>query len=48
MTYIVTIETLNGEYFQEIVETNSESSVLCEHIFNQTPNVRSVEVNPKN
>jgi len=46
MTYIVTIETLNGECFQEIVETNSESSVLCERIFNQTPNVRSVEVNP--
>ena len=48
MTYIVTIETLSGQCFQEIVETNSESSVLCECIFNQTPNVRSVEVNPKN
>jgi hypothetical protein len=46
MKYKVTIETLNGECFQETMESNSKSSVLCDRIFNQTPNVRSVEVKP--
>lgn len=44
MKYHVLIETLDNEVFIEEIESNSKSSVLCERIFNQTPNVRSVEV----
>lgn len=47
MKYRVTIETLDYQVFQYDVESPSKSSILCERIFNQTPNVRSVEVNPK-
>jgi hypothetical protein len=47
MKYRVTIETLDHQVFQYDVESSSKSSTLCERIFNQTPNVRSVEVNQK-
>lgn len=46
MKYRVTIETLDYKVFQYDVESSSKSCTLCERIFNQTPNVRSVEVNP--
>lgn len=42
--YKVVIETLSGQIFTDIVQSKSTSSTLCERIFNQTPNVRSVEV----
>jgi len=47
MKYCITIETLDRQVFQYDVESSTKSSTLCERIFNQTPNVRSVEVNPK-
>jgi hypothetical protein len=46
MKYKVLIETLDHQVFVQEVESRSKSDVLCERIFNQTPNVRSVEVKP--
>lgn len=45
-TYQVTIETLDNQVFQYEVNSNSSSSTLCNKIFNQTPNVRGVDVRP--
>lgn len=44
--YQVTIETLHGEYHQYQVESKSTCAKLCDSIFNQTPNVRGVDVRP--
>lgn len=44
--YKVTIETLNHQVFQYEVNSNSSSAKLCDKIFNQTPNIRGVEVIP--
>lgn len=44
MKYSVTIRTLTGQVFTDVVKSNCRSDTLCERIFNQTPNVRSVEV----
>lgn len=45
-TFKVTIETLSGEYHQYEVKSNSNCAKLCDSIFNQTPNVRGVTVDP--
>ena len=44
--YTVTIETLDDKVFQHTIESKLKSSTLCEQIFNQTPNVRGVDVKP--
>ena len=44
MKYQVLIETLDGQTFTQMIESNSDSNGICERIFNETPNVRSVEV----
>jgi hypothetical protein len=44
MNYHVMITTLDGQVHSYDVESKSKSSTLCERLFNQTPNVRSVEV----
>lgn len=45
-TYTVTIETLDHQYHQYNVTSKSTCAKLCESIFNQTPNVRGVDVRP--
>jgi hypothetical protein len=47
-TFKVTIETLDHQVFQYEVNSNSSSTKLCDKIFNQTPNVRGVDVRPAN
>jgi hypothetical protein len=44
MKYQVLIETIDGQSFVETIDSNSDTNSICERIFNQTPNVRSVEV----
>jgi len=48
MKYRVTIETLNDHVFQYEVDSNSSSASLCDKIFNETPNIRGVDVRPVN
>ena len=44
MKYHVLIETLDGQAYAQVIESNSKSDAICDQIFNETPNVRSVEV----
>ena len=44
MRYRITIETLDGQRFVDYARSRCNSDTLCERIFNQTPNVRRVEV----
>ena len=44
MKYHVLIETLDGQAYTQVIESNSKSDAICDQIFNETPNVRSVEV----
>jgi hypothetical protein len=44
MKYRVLIETMDGESFVKTIDSNSDSTVICEQVFDETPNVRSVEV----
>lgn len=46
--YKITIRTLNGEEHCYDVSSNSDSDCLCQAIFNQTPNVRQVQVTLNN
>lgn len=48
MKYQVTIQTLNHSYTQYDVESNLPAENLTAHIFNQTPNVRGVNVTINN
>jgi hypothetical protein len=47
MRYKVTIETLDGKWFVDHVTARCNAETLSIRIFNQTPNVRGVEVCPE-
>jgi len=44
MNYHIKITTLDGQVHSYDVKSKSKSDMLCERIFNQTPNVHRVEV----